>query len=146
MTSIFRPIEEYILQSKEERQRHLALNEGCILIGGGSKDYRALLAHFLLTTIPSGRKIHLCHACDVAGCSNPRHLYWGTAKENQIDADLVSYSKRPRTEKERQLLREVAPWNKGIKGLKRKPLTEEHRAKISRGVKAFQNEVKGLSS
>jgi hypothetical protein len=30
-------------------------------------------------------KIHLCHACNDHSCSNPKHLYWGTAKENFED-------------------------------------------------------------
>jgi hypothetical protein len=44
-----------------------------------------MLAHFLKTTFPDGRKVYLCHACHNAKCSNPKHLYWGTPRENQID-------------------------------------------------------------
>ncbi len=55
-------------------------------IGGCSQEYRALLAHYLKTTIPKGMKIYCCHACHNAKCSNIKHLYWGTASENLQDA------------------------------------------------------------
>ena len=83
-------IEEYILLSKGIRQSHLKLNESCLergglKNGGLSTQCKALLAHILNTTIPSGCKIHACHACNNSKCSNPYHLYWGTAKENHKD-------------------------------------------------------------
>ena len=46
---------------------------------------KGLLAFYLDTTIPAGCKIHLCHACNNEKCSNPEHLYWGTASENASD-------------------------------------------------------------
>lgn len=46
---------------------------------------KGLLAHLHDTTIPSGKKIHVCHACHNGKCSNPSHLYWGTASENCLD-------------------------------------------------------------
>jgi hypothetical protein len=55
-------IREYVLLSKVERQVHLDLNEECICIGGMSGEYRALLAHYLKTTIPTRVKVYLCHA------------------------------------------------------------------------------------
>jgi hypothetical protein len=83
---MFQKIEEYIQLSREERTQHVVLSEDCIEIGGAdSRHYRGLLAHHLRTTIPSGMKIHLCHACNVHSCSNPHHMYWGTAKENAED-------------------------------------------------------------
>ena len=83
-------IDEYITLPKEERQTHLDLNEPCIERGGpkkgGLSSYcKGLLAHILNTTIPSGNKIHVCHACNNENCSNPKHLYWGTAKENIVE-------------------------------------------------------------
>jgi len=82
----FEPIDQYILKSKDLRQSHLDLKSECIEIGGAdSKHYRGLLAHVLKTTIPSGKKIHLCHACNNPKCSNVKHLYWGTVKENARD-------------------------------------------------------------
>lgn len=79
-------IEEYIKLTKEERQKHLNLQEICIERGGHSRDFRGLLAYILNTTIPSGSKIQLCHACHNEKCSNPKHLYWGTIGENTQDA------------------------------------------------------------
>ena len=80
-------VEEYMLKSREDRMRHLDLKESCIEIGGsGSKEYKGLLAHALKTTIPTNtRKINLCHACNNQYCSNTKHLYWGTPKDNMKD-------------------------------------------------------------
>ena len=78
-------IEDYITQTKEARQAHLRLDEPCIERGGNSENFRGLLAHTFDTTIPKGQKIHLCHACHNAKCSNVNHLYWGTSKENTQD-------------------------------------------------------------
>lgn len=83
---MFRDLNEVILLSKIERQSHLDLKSDCIEIGGSSKEFRGLLAHFLKTTIPSTNKIFLCHACNNGKCSNPKHLYWGTPSENLKDA------------------------------------------------------------
>jgi len=44
------------------------------------------LAERFDTTIPSGMKILVCHACHNSKCSNPNHLYWGTSSENCLDA------------------------------------------------------------
>ena len=62
-------IEEYILLSKDERQKHLRLDENCTERGGpqkgGLSSYcKGLMAHLLDTTIPAGHKIHICHACN----------------------------------------------------------------------------------
>lgn len=84
---MFEPIEQYILRSKEERTKHIKLDELCIEIGGvDSTEYRGLLAHTLETTIPTGKKVVCAHACNNHSCSNPRHLYWGTYSENLDDA------------------------------------------------------------
>lgn len=47
---------------------------------------KGLLAHILDTTIPRGRTVLICHACNNAACSNPSHIYWGTPRENAKDA------------------------------------------------------------
>jgi len=36
-----------------------------------------------------------CHACNNRKCANPKHLYWGTQKENMADLELVN----PRSER-----------------------------------------------
>ena len=77
-------IEEYMKRSREERRSHLRLDEPCIEIGTDSRICRGLLAHHLGTTV-GGYKTHACHACNNPKCSNPNHLYWGTAKDNHRD-------------------------------------------------------------
>jgi hypothetical protein len=74
-------IEEYIKLTKAERQTHIDLKDDCIYRGGISTQHRGILAAYLDTTMPVGR-ILLCHACGNGKCSNPKHLYWGTDKEN----------------------------------------------------------------
>lgn len=84
---MFESIEQYMLKSKEERTRHINLEESCIEIGGiDSTEYRGLLAYTLRTTIPTGKKVVCAHACNNHSCSNPKHLYWGTYSENVDDA------------------------------------------------------------
>jgi hypothetical protein len=85
MKKEFRDIKEYMKLSREERRSHLDLQEECIEIGGDSRLFRGLLAHFLKTTIGT-RDIYVCHACNNSDCSNPTHLYWGTPKDNWQDA------------------------------------------------------------
>jgi hypothetical protein len=71
----------------EARQAHLDLSESCVEIGARSKENRALLAMHLNTTCHrlGKRTGYLCHACHNGECSNVKHLYWGTAKENTKD-------------------------------------------------------------
>lgn len=74
-------------RTKYQRQKHLKLNEKCLYIGTrGSRECRALLAHYLGTTIPHGTNAVLAHACNHSLCSNPRHIYWATWSENVNDA------------------------------------------------------------
>lgn len=87
-----KPIEEYILLPRTQRQNHLRLSEPCLERGGQSMYLKGLLAHLHETTIPSGKKIHVCHACNNAACSNPNHLYWGTASENALDREALRKS------------------------------------------------------
>jgi len=85
-------IYEYIKRPKTERQTHLDLDDYCVERGGNSTYSKALLAEYTGTTIPRGHKIHVCHACNNAKCSNAKHLYWGTAQENRMDR--VRYENR----------------------------------------------------
>lgn len=81
----FTPISEYMMKSRDERRAHLYLSEPCIEIGGGSQQFRGLLAHYIGTTISTKREAVLCHACHNGECSNVKHLYWGTPRDNTID-------------------------------------------------------------
>lgn len=133
-------IEEYITQSKEERQQHIDLNNPCVERGGPAKGglssyCKGLLAHLFDTTIPSGHKIHVCHACNNEKCSNPKHLYWGTAQENRLDQQKESVwdrmVKKYGLEEAKRMNAKGREGNKNASGNKGKPKSEEHKAKIA---------------
>jgi len=145
-------IEEYITLPKEDRQRHLRLHEPCIERGGpqkgGLSSYcKGLMAHLLDTTIPTGHKIHICHACNNEKCSNPNHLYWGTAKENRLDQGHGSSVWQRTVEKYgyEQACKMNARGKSGNKhgsGNKDKPKSVEHRQKTSQAIKLWWQQRK----
>ena len=131
-------IYEYIALAKEIRQEHLKLDEACIERGAGSYYFKGLLAHQLDTTIPTGHKIHLCHACNNGACGNPNHMYWGTAQENRQDqVENNGKSVWERTiekyglEEAKKLNSKSKLGNQGGAGNKGKPKSEEHKRKIA---------------
>lgn len=136
-------ITEYILLPKEERQVHLKLDEPCIERGGQSMYCKGLLAHIHNTTIPSGKKIHVCHACHNGKCSNPNHMYWGTASENAIDrmnnGDICIWDKMVAkyglVEATNMQQRSKAQLSAAGKGNKGKPKSEEHKRKIADAIR-----------
>lgn len=142
-------IEEYITQSKEARQQHLVLTEPCIERGGPAKGglssyCKGLMAHLLDTSIPTGHKIHICHACNNEKCSNPNHLYWGTSQENSIDrmnnGDKTIFEKM--VEKygyDKACAMNSKQGNKNGAGNKGKPKSEEHKRKIAEARKLQTN-------
>jgi hypothetical protein len=83
-------IEDYMKKSLEERKAHLKLDEPCLLRGGQrttvSIMMRGVLAFIFDTTLPVGQTVHACHACNNYLCSNSNHVYWGTCRENELDA------------------------------------------------------------
>ncbi len=134
-------IEEYIRQSLEIRQKHLRLEEPCLERGGMSSYFKGLLAHVLGTTIPDGKRIHVCHACHNSKCSNPNHLYWGTPRENLNDAysngrktiwDSMVEKYGEETAREMQKRNNASDAGK-IGGSKKK--SEEHKKRIAESVK-----------
>ena len=135
-------IEEYIQKPIEQRKAHINLCESCLEIGGNSQEFRGLLAHYLLTTIPKrkGYKVCLCHACNNDKCSNPKHLYWGTYKENCDDAVTFGSNKGV-------LINTIQKYGKDAykqftkvgghkSGLKQKgvPKTKEHKSNLSKSL------------
>lgn len=135
-------VSEWINETREIRTSHLNLTEECIERGGNSTVHRGVLAQYLCTDITS--KVDLCHACNNDKCSNPKHLYWGTRKENIEDAKKNGTWKSPWQamvdkhgyEKACDLNRKngSSGWSKGGKTNKGKPKSEEHKRKISEAI------------
>lgn len=109
---------------------------------------KGLLAHLMETTIPSGKKIHVCHACNNAACSNPNHIYWGTPSENAIDRErfhggtgvwgkmVAKYGDEGARALQRRTPENASKAGKANKG---KPKSEEHKKKIAEAIKAKYN-------
>tara|TARA_R110002153_G_C13004427_1_gene465508 strand:+ start:93 stop:575 length:483 start_codon:yes stop_codon:yes gene_type:complete len=135
-------IEEYMEQTQVARQQHLQMNEPCIERGGQSMYLKGLMAHILGTSIPSGHKIHVCHACHNAKCSNPNHLYFGTPSENAIDRETNNPSsiwaktvKKHGLERAKEIQRNNSDPSKAGKGNLGKPKSDAHRQAIAEAVK-----------
>ena len=130
-------VENWINESREVRTQHLDLTEPCVERGGNSTVHRGVLAQYLNTNLPS--KVDLCHACHNDKCSNPKHLYWGTRKENIQDAKnngtwtsvwdklVAKYG----YEKACEIHSKNAKGNTYGSGNKNKPKSEEHKKNIS---------------
>ena len=136
---------DYIKLDREERRKHLDLTEECCERGGNSTNHKGVLSQFLNTTIPSGR-ILLCHACHNGKCSNPKHLYWGSDKDNIEDAKQNGTWKNPwdaTVEKygyEKACEMNSRMGNKHGQGNKNKPKTDEHKKKIANSIKNTYND------
>ena len=136
-------IKEFIKCSKEERRAHLQLEEQCCERGGNSTNHKGVLAQYLDTTIPSGR-ILLCHACNNEKCSNPRHLYWGTDKEN-ITEDNPNWKSVWDRQVEKYGYEEACRRNSrgdksaGGRANKGKPKSPEHKKKIAEAIRRKYN-------
>lgn len=131
-------VEEWLKESLEVRLSHIDMSEECLERGGGSTEHRGVLAHFLGTTFPRG-KAHLCHYCGNGKCSNPKHLYWGTPRENNLDSvrhgtrknGWNSLVEKLGEEGARDHMRRIGDHPNSGKGNKGKPKTEEHKRKIA---------------
>ncbi len=137
-----KPIEEYVKLPKDERQKHLKLDEPCLERGGQSMYLKGLLAHIHDTTIPSGKKIHVCHACHNGACSNPNHLYWGTASENALDREehygVTIWDRmvaKHGLEEAKKIQSRTSNPSKAGKGNAGKKKSAEHKAKIAKTIR-----------
>ena len=133
---------DYMQLSYDERTSHLQLNTKCREIGGNSTAFKGLLSHELGVTIPNSSKILLCHKCHNSRCSNPKHLYYGTPKENiqdQIEnGTFVSVWERLiQKHGYEEACKLNGKGNKSAGGLanKGKPKSKEHKKKISEAIK-----------
>lgn len=140
-------IKKFITLTREERQAHLQLQEPCCERGGNSTNHKGVLAQYLDTTIPSGR-ILLCHACHNSKCSNPKHLYWGTDKENiLIDAATNGTHKNPWQrlvekygyERACEINSHTKQGNTNGSGNRGKPKSPEHKQKIAEAIRRKYN-------
>lgn len=130
-------VEKWIKETKDARTAHLDMSEPCIERGGNSTVHRGVLAQYLGTNIPN--KIDLCHNCGNGNCSNPKHLYWGTRKENIEDAQRHGTWISPWDRLVEKYGYEEACAMNGRKNLgnthgtgnKGKPKSEEHKKNIS---------------
>ena len=87
---------------------------------------------------PSEKHI-ACHACDNSACVNPAHLFWGTVKDNAIDASRKGRSNKPTGEHLEKI-------KSAAKELWKKPgFRETHLARIAEAVTtdSFRMAVKG---
>lgn len=128
-------------ESLEQRQAHLDLSQPCLERGGDSLQHRGVLAQFLDSTIPDG-KIFLCHACHNGKCSNPRHIYWGSPRENVHDAIANGATSiwdrivaKYGLEEAKRMNSKGRDFAKGGRGNAGKPKSEEHKRKISEALK-----------
>ena len=136
--------ETILKESKSKRQQHLNLEEDCIKRGGSSTHHKGVLAQYLNTGIFS-KPVLLCHACHDGECSNPKHLYWGSYKDNMDDsknngtwADPWSRMVEKYGYEEACIMnsRKSDPSVAG-KGNKNKPKSKEHKENISRSIKEW---------
>ena len=133
-------VKNFIKEPKSVRQLHLCLDEKCVERGGNSTNHKGILAQYLDSTIPSGR-ILLCHACNNDKCSNPKHLYWGTDKENitqdnlnwkSVWAKMIEKYGYEEACKRQSRGDKAANGGKANKG---KPKSEEHKKNIAEAIK-----------
>lgn len=134
-------VENYLAKEQKERQHHLDLDEDCEERGGNSTNHRGVLAQYLNTPI-YGRPADLCHACHNGKCSNPKHLYWGTRKENIQDAvDNGTWKSAWERKVEKygydEACKMQAKGDKSVGGKanRGKPKSPEHRKKISKSLR-----------
>lgn len=71
---------------------------GCVGIRRPSGRSTTMRAHVLSLILSSGEDANgrlALHSCDNPPCCNPRHLRWGTQKDNVADMDARGRARRP---------------------------------------------------
>ena len=139
---MYQDVNNIVESTRKEKRAHLDLSEPCIEIGGNSTQFRGVLSHYLKVTIPQGHKLVLCHACHNGNCSNPKHMYYGSHRDNILDEQEAGTYKsiwERKIEKygfegARESVRkgDKASGGRGGKG---KPKSKKHREKISESLK-----------
>lgn len=131
----------WIKESLENRISHIDMDEPCFERGGNSTSHRGVLAQYLNTNIIP--KIDLCHYCGNGKCSNPKHLYWGTRKEN-IDDSIRHGTKKNGwqtlveklgEEGAKQYMKSIANPSKAGSANKGKSKSDIHKRNISEALK-----------
>ena len=127
---------EYVLLPREERTRHIDLSSSCELVPKSrwarSKDKHCDF-HEVTNDVENWiegkvQRCHLCHHGATTGvvCVNPLHFYIGNPQENRLDVPFEirsEGSKGPKSEEAKKNIRAAA--------LKKPPISEETRAKLS---------------
>ena len=142
-------INEYIKRPYSERTSHLDLETECREIGGNSTAFKGLLSHILDVTIPDTYNALLCHKCHNGKCSNPKHLYYGTPKENINDQKengtwMSVWDRMVQKYGYEEACKMNSKGNKSAGGManKGKVKSEEHKKKISESIKKKWEENK----
>jgi len=85
-------LSDYILLPRTQRIEHIDLSLPCELNGNGHKKKQILLDFLQIENDVENwtkGRIHRCHLCSHGRgngwCINPKHFYFGTASENQLD-------------------------------------------------------------
>jgi len=92
----------YFNTSRDNRISHVDLTDACILVDPSRPAARKALESFLGVAKPVDRRWHTCHLCENCSnreqiCINPKHIYFGTARENALD--IPELVRRERTKK-----------------------------------------------
>ena len=67
--------------------------EGYGVLYAGGKHMKAHRFSLALHRGEPPVKLHACHTCDVPGCINPDHLFWGTDADNKKDSKAKGRSR-----------------------------------------------------
>lgn len=114
-------LSQYILLPREERIAHIDLGVECKLGTLGRRQRGGLIPLFTLLGVEDdisswvSSRIHVCHLCSCGRrrgqCGEVKHIYIGTARENQYDLPPQFRQNRHTA---MQAAREKKPWHKAF--------------------------------